>query len=94
MENLWETAPYQKHSQTSRQAAIEIENKLTDLQCLVLDTLGRYGPQTDLELEACLGISGSTLRPRRIELLRKGLISENGKRKTQSGRMAVVWRAK
>jgi hypothetical protein len=41
-----------------------------------------------------LGIpmSPSTQRPRRIELVAKGMIVEAGEGKTKSGRRAVKWR--
>jgi hypothetical protein len=37
-------------------------------------------------------MNASTVRPRRIELARRGLIVEAGTRRTSSGRMAVIWR--
>lgn len=44
------------------------------------------------ELEAALGISGNTVRPRRLELEQSGLIEDSGlRRPTPSGRQAVVW---
>ena len=47
---------------------------------------------TDVEIQIALCLDGSTERPRRIELLRAGLIQDSGKtRMTPSGRQAVVW---
>jgi hypothetical protein len=58
---------------------------------------GAYG-QTDDELQAHLGLNGSSQRPRRVELLRMGRIDQQRtpenvvvKRQTRMGRSAVVW---
>lgn len=89
------TAPYQPHSNTSRQAAGLILDKLTALQQRVLVFLQQF-PEglTDEEMQNGLQMNPSTQRPRRIELWRRGLVAEHGTRKTASGRPAVVWRAK
>jgi hypothetical protein len=47
---------------------------------------------TDEEMQHELEMNPSTQRPRRVELARKGLIVENGTRRTTSGRMAGIWR--
>jgi transcription initiation factor IIE alpha subunit len=49
-------------------------------------------PSTDEEITNELEMNASTVRPRRIELARRGLIVEAGTRRTASGRMAVIWR--
>lgn len=47
---------------------------------------------TDLELEAATGLKGSTVRPRRGELLEGGFIRASGEtRLTESNRQSVVW---
>lgn len=47
---------------------------------------------TDEELQHGIGLEGSTQRPRRVELLRAGLIKDSGRtRATASGRQATVW---
>ena len=44
------------------------------------------------EIEAALGLAGNTVRPRRLELEKKGLVKDSGKRRpTPSGRAAIVW---
>jgi transcription initiation factor IIE alpha subunit len=53
---------------------------------------GRGDGCTDEEIARALGMNPSTARPRRIELLRRGLIEQAGTRRTTSGRMAAVWR--
>ena len=90
-----EGAPYQRHSQTSKQAAKEINPHLNGLQTKVLDLLaGQPAGLTDEQMQIVLGMNPSTQRPRRIELMKLGLITEAGTRKTRSGRNAVIWRMK
>lgn len=87
------TAPFQPVS-TSYQAAKEIEPHMNMLQRRVLAAIERrheWG-MTDREIEEALDLIGSTARPRRRELQLSGLIRDSGKRrKTASGRNAVVW---
>ena len=48
---------------------------------------------TDDEVQVGLDMNPSTERPRRAELFTQGLIEDSGtRRKTQSGRLAIVWR--
>lgn len=86
--------PFQRHSATSLAAAEAIQPKLNSLQWHVLHQIKLtklYGA-TDEEVCGTTGLSGNTVRPRRIELLRKGLIRDSGRtRATASGRQAVVW---
>lgn len=49
---------------------------------------------TDEEMQRRLGMNPSTQRPRRIELMRLGLVVRCGVRKTASNRNADVWRVK
>lgn len=88
--------PFQRHSETSREAAIAIADEVTGLRGLVLAyirTCGSAG-STDEEGITSLKMNPSTYRPRRIELNDLGYIKESGTRKTVSGRNAVVWVAK
>lgn len=51
-------------------------------------------PATDLELEERLRVPGSTIRPRRKELLDDGFVTHSGEfRSTASGRKARVYEA-
>jgi hypothetical protein len=62
----------------------------------VLDLLRDVLPHglTDEQMQTYLGMNPSTQRPRRIELVRSGLVVDSGfKRPTRSGRDATVWRA-
>ena len=86
--------PYIRHSSTSQAAAIEIQPNAGTLQREVLEHLrdvSSYGA-TDCEIQRALKLSGDTQRPRRWELLRKGLIADSGRRRrTDNGKWAVVW---
>ena len=85
---------FQSHSSTSRQAALDIYYDVGKLQQRVLDCLRGWGDVggTDEEIQKALGMNPSTERPRRIELVSKGLIRDSGlRRKTDSKRLATVW---
>lgn len=52
----------------------------------------KTSPATDQELQEALQMNPSTERPRRIELVDDGFLVDSGlRRKTQSGRDAIVW---
>jgi transcription initiation factor IIE alpha subunit len=88
-------APAVHGSVTSAQAADSLgPTTLNAMQRRVLELL-RTTPDglTDEEVQTRLGMNPSTQRPRRIELVRRGLVVECGTRRTASGRMATVWRA-
>lgn len=52
-----------------------------------------YGA-TDEEIEIALGMSGNTVRPTRISLMKDGWVVDSGLyRKTRGGNDAIVWRA-
>jgi len=87
-------APYQHHSETSREAAQLIEPELGTLRAEVLAEIRRCGADgaTDDELQVTLGMNPSTERPRRIELWEAGHIARTERtRPTRSGRQATVW---
>ncbi len=89
-----DTAPSQRHSPTSVAAAIDIGPALNDLQIRLLAFLRERGDEgaTDEEGVEALGWSPSTYRPRRVELVAKGLVRDRGtQRKCRSGRNAAVW---
>ncbi len=89
-----ELAPAQRHSQTSLDAAESITPALNALQKELLAyfvVMGKGGA-TDEEAANDLGWNPSTLRPRRVELHRAGLIKDSGSRRnTMAGRKAVIW---
>lgn len=87
-------APAQRHSATSIAAAAAIEPSAATLRGRVLAFLRASGGATDERGIDSTGISPSTYRPRRIELVDAGLVRDSGRtRTTRSGRQAVVWEA-
>lgn len=88
------TLPYQPHSETSREAAEELEPKASTLRAKVLDYIRKTGRVTDEQLQEALNMNPSTQRPRRVELVKMGLICDSGTTAiTRSGRRAVLWEA-
>jgi len=87
------TAPFVHGSDTSEEAAEAIAPRLSELQERVLATLRHHtGGLTDEEMQFWYDISPSTQRPRRIELVARGLVKDSGlRRRTRSGRSAVIW---
>lgn len=87
-------APSVRGSITSAKAADSLDAKtLNRLHRQVLEYLAtRPDGATDEEIVAGTGLSPNTARPRRIELVTRGLIVQAGTRRTASKRMANVWR--
>lgn len=87
------SAPYQRHSPTSKAAAGLIEGKALTLRRAVYWALcDAPGGLTDEEGQIETGLVGNTYRPRRVELVEGGVVVDSGlTRKTRSGRAAVVW---
>ena len=89
--------PYQRHSETSRAAAIAYYDTAQSLQTRVLSLFIRRGAEgmTDHELAASFPEHGeSAIRPRRVKLaqLDPPCVVDSGKqRPTPSGRKATVW---
>jgi hypothetical protein len=84
---------FQRHSITSRAAAESLTpNTVNACQRKVLDYLADH-PEgaTDEEMQLGIPMAASTQRPRRIELVAKGMIVQAGEGKTRSGRRAVKW---
>lgn len=86
-------APYQSHSSTSRDAAIAIHEHAPTMRERVLAEL-RRAPATDQQLAERLSIPENSARPRRIDLLREGLIEAHAVVTTKAGRKAQAWRVK
>lgn len=90
-------APRVRGSQTSTDAAESIAPAVGTLQARVYEFLKSKADRgaTDEEMQLGLDMSPSTQRPRRVELVRKGLVIDSGeKRETKSGRSAVVWKVR
>jgi hypothetical protein len=87
--------PFQAHSETSEAAAVEIDPLRGAMRRRVFEFIagrGAFG-STDDEVESELGMRGSTVRPRRCELVSLGLVELAGfTRPTRSGRLAEVYR--
>lgn len=84
----------QRHSETSTQAAVAIEDRAGTLRAKVRDYLKSQGLDgaTDEQIQAALSMNPSTQRPRRIELVEAGRVLDSGRvRKTTSNRNATVW---
>ncbi len=88
------TVPGYKRSGTSQDAATDMESEAGTLRRLSLEILKR-GAATADEVADALGRSILSIRPRISELVRKGLVTETGQRRTnRSGKSAMVWTAK
>lgn len=88
------TPPSQRHSATSIDAAEAIVPLAGRLRRRVYEWLVSRGETggTDEEIQDALDMPSSTERPRRVELVRAGLVIDSGRtRPTRSGRNAVVW---
>lgn len=79
---------------TSQAAARRIAPHICRLELVVLETLKQAGADglTDVEMQEHLDLAGDTQRPRRLNLLRRGLIVDSARRReTPSGRDTIVW---
>jgi len=91
--DLWTLAPH-SDPDTSRDAAKSIAPHLERLEAEVLGWLRWHGGATADEIEQHTGLAGNTVRPRLVALRARGLVCDSGeRRKTRSGRAAVVWKA-
>lgn len=88
-----EAAPFVRGSDTSAGAADRIESAAATLRAKVLRHLKENAlGLTDEEMQERLDMNPSTERPRRIELVNAGDVKDSGqRRRTHSGRWAVVW---
>ena len=85
-------APFVQGSDTSLLAAEAIQPSAGNLRQLVHDYIRRSGGATDEETCEALDMAGNTVRPRRRELELSGQVRKTElRRKTRSGRLAVVW---
>ena len=85
---------FQQNSATSRAAAVKILATADTLRGDVYRFIVQFGDwgATDEEIQIGLRLNPSTQRPRRVELVEVGVIEDSQKkRRTASGRWAVVW---
>lgn len=80
--------------QTSIEAFNSIKNNVTTMRRVVLNTILEHSPLTDERIAEISGLNPSTARPRRIELLRMGLIEEAGIEYTKAHRLSKTWRVR
>lgn len=81
-------------SDTQRLAALSVYPNTGTWRRQVLDSILSSGVigATDEDLQLALNMNPSTQRPRRVELVEGGWVEDSkGRRKTRSGRDAVVW---
>ena len=92
---LFEELPYQRHSDTSREAAFSMRPHAENLRDRVYSFI-KSSPvgATAQEIGAGLNLSGDSVRPRIVELVKRELIHVCGKRPTASNRPADVWVAR
>jgi hypothetical protein len=89
--------PFHQDPETSRRAAESITpTKLSGTQGLVLWVL-KQGPAIDEQIiyriREHTRVSPQSIRSRRAELVRRGLVVDSGKRRrTQYGQQATVWK--
>ena len=77
---------------TSRLAAESIKPTASTLRAKVYAYIRDSGGATDDEVQVGLNMNPSTQRPRRVELVEACLVRASAvRRKTRSGREAVVW---
>jgi hypothetical protein len=82
--------------QTSRAAAERVYPKSGTMRLFVYEHIIRQGLRgaTDQEIQNTLHLSGDTVRPSRITLLKDGMIIDSGTtRKNANGNECIVWRA-
>ena len=85
-----------KARETSRIAAERVYPKSGSIRLSVYEYLIRQGLRgaTDQEMQSNLNLSGDTIRPTRMTLLKDGFIIDSGEtRNNTNGNPCVVWRA-
>jgi hypothetical protein len=84
--------PYQKTSQTSKEAADSVVGSADGWRAKVFELVKTNGGLTMDEAQVILGQKSQTVTPRFRELFLAGLIIKSGERRlTRSGRNADVW---
>ena len=81
------------HPDTAREAAAMVAPRIGTQRRKVYDFIASTGVAgaTDIEIQTSLGMGGNTERPRRVELVDQGLISDSGRRRMHGGRRHIVW---
>lgn len=77
---------------TSSAAALRVAPRSGTQRRKILDYVVAHEPCTDEAIQEALGLSGNTERPRRVELVEGGWLTEYGQLgKTGSGAKAILW---
>lgn len=77
---------------TSAAAVIKAYPKTGTKRAQVFNAIRLFNGLTDEEIENTLTMSGNTVRPTRVSLVRDGLVMDSGQtRPTKSGNEAIVW---
>lgn len=95
--NLYDGRPPAQPIDTSRAAADQITSNTGKLRAQALAWITDAGDDglTDEQGIARSGMAANTWRPRRVELVQSGRVVDSGaRRRTRSGRLAVVWKAR
>lgn len=82
------------HRWTAHAAAREIDDVQPTQRARLLAFIQSRGDEGATDQEACdaLRMDPSSVRPRRVELIEQGKVSDSGRvRKTRAGREAAVW---
>ena len=84
--------PYQRHSETSQQAAISHAETARGMEALALRLFRNAGEHglTDFELREQMNDYESA-RPRRCGLLKKGLVRDSGRTRSNGRHEMTVW---
>lgn len=82
---------YRHDSATSRAAAEAIAPKAGTLLAKVLDCFWQHGPLTDDQVSEITGIALNSERPRRDDLVKKGLVVSAGVGTNLNGNKAILW---
>lgn len=85
---------FDRRRDTSHEAYTGLLGRLgADQRRVLLGLREAREPLTDRELAARLGVTDpNQVRPRRVELMRRGLVEDAGKRRCRvTGRTAYVW---
>lgn len=87
--------PAARNTDTSRAAAASVAPSAARVRSMVLNAIRASAGLTADEAAGRLGMSVLTVRPRVSELGKSGAIVDAGiRRPNQSGRRAIVWRAR
>lgn len=85
--------PYQYQSVPSFEAARRIAPALGRLKRDLLTALRHHGALSDEDMQRICEMNPSTQRPRRVELVRDGLVRKAGTSKNGRGRTVTLWEA-